>query len=200
MVRVPGGLPHRMRVLLQNSSMPFCCLPNDQLNGLPRGYLSQRQPENCWGNILFYWKWFPSNCHVPYLDSGLSNTQPKGLSLQGMRPCTVRKELAFVWPKWPQGSELVSLWWAEWLNRFFLSGETSSLLQMQLLPLIDSETWMGRWWFKATNICPPGRHRKAAILLTLAQQLNVRQMSHCPHWNESQKKSIKMSWAVEQIC
>lgn len=110
--RDPGGLPHRIRILLQNSSMPFCCLPNDQLNGLPRGCLSQRQLENCWGNILFYWKWFPSNCHVPYLDSWLSNTQPKGLCLQGRRPCTVRKELAFVWPKWPQGSELVSLWWA----------------------------------------------------------------------------------------
>lgn len=132
--RVPGDLPHRIRILLQNSSMPFCCLPNDQLNGLPRGCLSQRQLENCWGNILFYWKWFPSNCHVPYLDSTLSNTQQKGLCLQGRRPCTVRKELAFVWPKWPQGSELVSLWQAVARGtELLLSGASGSLLQRQLL-------------------------------------------------------------------
>lgn len=61
----------------------------------------------------FYWKRFPSNCPVPYLDPQLrNNTPPKGLSLQGRRPCTVRRELAFVWPQWPQGRELVSLWWA----------------------------------------------------------------------------------------
>lgn len=103
-VSIPGGLPHRICILLPNSSLPFCCLPNDQLNGLPRGCLSQRQLENCWGNILFYWKWFPSNCHEPYLDPRLSNTQPKGLSLQDRRPWAVRKkEFAFVWPQWPQG-------------------------------------------------------------------------------------------------
>lgn len=69
----PGS--HRIRILLHNSSMPHCHLPNDQLSGLPRGCLSQRQPENCWGNILFYWKWFPSNCCGPDLDSRLTNIQ-----------------------------------------------------------------------------------------------------------------------------
>lgn len=139
MVRVPGGLPHRIRILLQNSSMPFCCLPNDQLNGLPRGCLSQRQLENCWGNILFYWKWFPSNGHVPYLDSWLSNTQQKGLSLQKRRPCAVRKELAFVWPSDRRGWS----WWVcgglepEGQKRSILSGETGvSSAEQLVLPML----------------------------------------------------------------
>lgn len=133
--------------------MPFCCLPNDQLNGLPRGCLSQRQLENCWGNILFYWKWFPSNCLVPYLDSQLSNTQQKGLSLQGRRPSAVRKELAFVWPKWPQGHELVSLWWAVtrgtefvpsvWRDRLHHPAEAAGCFFPSCLSH-KSETWMGR--------------------------------------------------------
>lgn len=69
----PGG--HRMRILLHDSSTPHCHLPNDQLSGLPRGRLSQRQLENCWGNILFYWKWSPSNCPGPDLDCRLTNSQ-----------------------------------------------------------------------------------------------------------------------------
>lgn len=92
--------------------MPHRSLPNDQLSGLPWGCLSQRQFENGCGNILFYWKWFSPDCPVPYLDSWLSNTQQKGLSLQDRRLWAVRKELAVVWTEWPQGTELASLGWS----------------------------------------------------------------------------------------
>lgn len=54
--------------LLWNSSMPFCCLPNDQLNRVSWECLSQNQLEKCWRNILSYWKWFPTNCLLPCLD------------------------------------------------------------------------------------------------------------------------------------
>lgn len=93
----PQEAPHRMRLLLQNSSTPLCCLPNDQLNGLPRGRLSQRQLETAeetssfTGNDLH-----PAACAIFRLELG--NTLRRAQSA-GREACAVGKELALVWPE-----------------------------------------------------------------------------------------------------
>lgn len=144
--------------LLRNSSMPFCCLPNDQLNGLPWECLSQSQLENCWGNILSYWKWFPSNCHVPYLDQRISNAKQRELGSQGLGLCSMWKDTAFVWPRLLQSRQFKSSvmfrnkfqWWAV-ASRHSWSGvgsiqEQQLTLHSLLLPAgeksVTSNTWL----------------------------------------------------------
>lgn len=151
--------------------MPLCCLPNDQLNGFPRGCLSQRQLQNCWGNILFYWKWFPSNCHVPYLDSWLSNTQQKGLNLQGRRPCTVRKELGFCLAQVTAGQwaseSVVGCNQRDRITSFYPDRQAPFHRDSCFFPSCWShkwDIWTGRWHFRSMYICLAVGPQNPAIL------------------------------------
>lgn len=133
--------------LFRNSSLPFCCLPNDHFNGLPGECLSQSQLENCWGNILPYWKWFPANCPAPYLDWRSPGFTGLGILLLLQRDClgpaksSAKLRSKFQWPPGRAGVRQLTLWSLAWATNGMWG------------PSFNSWLWESKFSRSGLNLC-----------------------------------------------